>query len=158
MEPFSTKFNIACQHIANKLWPLGFDVSGVDTDIPAPDSLDNLNALIATRGRLVVDGSNSENTIFACAETNYCFRAWHDWCHWKGQHEFTLEGETRVAEMQIEHVRKLYGHRDAREFTRLIWEEVVGQATWHAVNGRFPTDQRLFARQYLNGTLSYPTN
>ena len=146
---FSTKFNAACLHIASKLHPCGFDVSGVDTNIAAPTSLDELNACIATRKRLIVDGANSDNTIFADAEVNYAFRAWHDWCHWRYQLPFTLEGETRVALRQIDHIRSLYGKTDADAFAKVIWEEVVAQAEHYSITGEFPKDQRAFARHYL---------
>ena len=143
-QPFNLAFNVAVNHIAGKLFPCGFDV-GPD----APATLEALNAQFAT-GRHKVDNRRSDNTIFACPETNWHFRAWHDWCHWKGQHAFTLEGESAVARMQIEHVRGLYGDGPTLDaFSQLILAEVVGQAAYYAASGEFPADQRAFVRAFL---------
>lgn len=143
-QPFNLAFNVAVNHIAGKLFPCGFDV-GPD----APATLDDLNRQFAS-GRHKVDNRHSENTVFACPETNWAFRAWHDWCHWKGQYPFTLDGEAAVARMQIEHVRMLYGGGPMLEaFSALIRAEVIGQASYYAATGKFPEDQRAFVRDFL---------
>ena len=56
---------------------------------------------------MLVSNQHCENNIFGCAETNMALRAWHDWCHWKGQFGFTLQGEIEAFEMQIEHLKTL---------------------------------------------------
>lgn len=150
MIPFNINFNIACNTMARKLWPLGYSISGIDTSEAAPATFAELKARLDAGKRHIVDGASSDNTIFACPETNCAFRAWHDWCHYRGGHDFTLNGEAKVARMQCEHVRLLYGNGASFErFAKLILCEVIGQAAYYAANGRFPADQRAFTRQAL---------
>jgi len=152
-QPFNVAFNVAVNHIASKLFPCGFDVApdAIDADLPG------ITAQFAN-GRAVVSSLFSDNTIFACPETNYAFRAWHDWCHVKGQHPFTLEGEAAVARMQIEHIRALYGEGDFLDkAAALIRAEVIGQAAYKAATGDFPVDQRAFVREMLRWNLPADT-
>lgn len=150
-QPFNLAFNVAVNHIAGKLFPCGFDVSP-----DAPATFDGVCARMGS-GRYTVNSGYSDNTIFACPETNWSFRAWHDWCHWKGQHAFTLDGEAAVARMQIDHVRALYGEGPTLDaFSQLILAEVVGQAAYYAACGEFPADQRAFVRDYLRNPAGEP--
>lgn len=149
MKPYSLAFNAACVAMASRVCPKGFDVSGKDTDKPAPSSLEELNVAIGDNGRLVVDGDNSECTIFADAETNYAFRAWHDWTHWILQAPFSLEGECKVACQQVAHLRDIYGATFAKRWAPAIYEEVIGQALAKEISGEFPNDQVAFAQAFL---------
>lgn len=144
-EPMSVAFNAACYAMANRVLPLGFDVSS-----EAPSTLEALNHCIETNKRMVVSNENSESTIFADAETNYAFRAWHDWTHWHLQAPFTLEGECMVACQQVRDLAKVYGERTANQFAKLVYEEVIGQALAFAIAGNFPKDQTAFAQSFLN--------
>jgi len=149
MEPLSLSLNCAVNSIANRLFPLGFDVQGVDTAKVAPSTYEELCAQFAT-GRHVVASEGSENTIYACKETNYAFRAWHDWCHVRGGHDFSLEGEKAVCAMQIEHLRKFYpGNPDLPKWERILEAEIVGQALYFAKHGKFPKHQRAFVEAYI---------
>ena len=144
-EPVSRSFNVAVNQIAGRLMPCGFDVAGV-----APDSLDQLNRVIEDSGRMLVWDGASESTIFADPETNYAFRAWHDWCHHKGQFAFDREGERQAAEMQCEHIRELYGNsRLSSYMQRLVKAEVLGQAEYFDIHGKFPENQRAFDLAYI---------
>lgn len=147
-QPLDRAFNVAVNQIANRLFPTGFDVGA-----EAPDSLLGIVAHVKATGRMLVWNGASSRTIFADPETNYAFRAWHDWCHWRGNLPFTLEGERQAAAMQMDHVRTLFGDGPiARRFCRLIEAEVIGQAECYARTGGYPLDQRAFTVSYLTET------
>jgi hypothetical protein len=146
MTTLSVRFNVAVLQIAARLFPTGFDVS--DT---APDTFDKLKSHVEQTGRMLVWNGASDATIFGDPEVNYAFRAWHDWCHLAGNHPFTPEGERGAANLQIQHIREIYGYTaDANEMVRLIDAEVNGQVTYHEHhNGDFPADQVAFVKHYL---------
>lgn len=150
-EPLSLSFNIAVEVIARKLFPCGFDV----VEEGAPNSLEELNEHIALTGRMAVWAGEAENTVMASPEINYSFRAWHDWCHWKGQHPFTVCGEVAVCGMQQRHLREVYGdsHPDLATWDAILWAEVVEQAQLHAETGAFPEDQRGFTEALVQQAL-----
>lgn len=141
--PLDAGFNIAVRSIAARLYPTGYDVAD-----DAPSSLEELNAHVAATGRMIVWSGGSERTIFDDAETNYAFRAWHDWHHLKGQHPFDAEGEAAVFVRQRDQLRELYGVRPAWE--ALLHAEIIGQLEYEAAHGCFPDDQRAFAQAYLD--------
>lgn len=143
IQPFSLAFNVAVQYMSELVLPCGYDVA---FDGSAPDTLDKLVDHIERHRRILVDGRNSENTIFACAETNYAFRAWHDWTHWILRAPFNLDGELAVAHRQCEDITRVFGHRgtDVALFRDLLMCEVYGQALHYATQGEFPVDQRAF--------------
>lgn len=144
--PFSVKFNAAVQHMAALVLPKGYDV----LEDGAPSDLHSLNNYIAQHHRIAVSRAFSDNTIFGCPETNWAFRAWHDWTHFIIQAPFTLDGELAVAHRQIEDLILIFGHgTDTRDFAKLIMCEVYGQASYHAEHGEFPADQRAFTRNWL---------
>ena len=136
-KPLCITLNIAIATICNRLFPAGFDVAET-----APESLSELNESIAKRGRITVWNGASEQTVYGSTEHNFMFRAWHDWCHWKGQHEFNLAGEAAALAMQLEHLATVYpSHPDRPTWERILTVEVLGQAVHHAVTGEFPADQ-----------------
>lgn len=165
MKPVNRAFNIAVRHMAAQLFPTGFDVKA-----DAPSSIIELCKSFES-GRLTVWNGASDNTIFACPETNYCFRAWHDHCHvrpnlrmrdiynespicvWnpKISYPFTRVGESLAMRGQIADVYKLYGNGlSARTFSALIEAEIIGQFDYAANHGgAFPVYQADFARAYL---------
>ena len=146
-QPLDHAFNRAVHHIANKLLPNGWDVSD-----PAPSSLAELKAHYATTGRICVWSGGSDYTIFADRETNYAFRAWHDYHHLIGNHEFTPDGEHAVMMAQQSDILALYG--DNQGFADLIHAEIVGQGEYERANGVFPQDQMAFVRAYLADPVS----
>lgn len=140
------QLNVAVLTIAKRLMPCGFDV-GPD----APDTLEGIKANYALTGRIKVWDGASEQTIYGDREVNYAFRAWHDWCHLRGNHEFDDEGELAVAVMQCSHVQEVYGlGPTASAICRVIMAEVVGLARYRRDHGEFPVDQRTFVLGHLS--------
>jgi hypothetical protein len=141
------EFNAAILHIADKL------TNGRYTGVTnAPSTLQELKDRFAYSGQICVSSEHCDNTIYGDREVNIAFRAWHDWCHLVGNHEFDLGGEYTVAKMQYEHMERVYGKRLARKWWPLIDAEVSGQAAYVANMGEFPVDQpafdKLFIRKY----------
>ena len=144
-QPLDRGLNAAILHIADRLFPKGFDVSP-----NAPETYEALLAHIAETGRMCVGNGASENTIYADAEVNYAFRAWHDWCHWFGHYDFSLGGERQACELQKQHLRSLYcGGRNLKRWEAILDAEVIGQAEYQACHGEFPIDQLSFVQAYL---------
>ena len=144
--------NIAILHIANKLTG-GFLVS--DT---APTTFGQLIAQ-CNRDKLVTVWSGaSETTIYGDPEVNYAFRAWHDWCHWQSNHDFSESGEEAVLKMQCAHITALFGDTPGtRHWHKILEAEIIGQKQHHKTFGYFPTDQFAFVEAYIsNGTNSAP--
>lgn len=150
MTPFNKAFNVAVKHMADRVLPRGYDV-GAD----APSTLEGLKAHYNKIGRILVDSGNSDCTIFADAEVNYAFRAWHDSIHLMYGFPFTLEGEQDVCRIQQAQIKVVYGRTpDAFRFCQLIECEVVGQAVHFEMTGSYLDDQRAFARGYLEANRS----
>ena len=147
-QPLDHAFNRAVHHIANKLLPNGWDVS--DT---APSSLAELKAYYATTGRICVWSGRSDYTIFADRETNYAFRAWHDYHHLLGNHEFTPDGERAVETEQWSDIWQLYGPGH-NHWADILHAEIGGQGEYERANGTFPADQMAFVRAYLADPVS----
>ncbi len=145
LQPFNRRFNAAVVRIAGELFPTGYDVGA-----NAPDSLESLTAHINAKKRMIVWNGASETSIFADSEINYAFRAWHDWCHWKGQFPFNEAGEREVFNMQSDHIRLFFGDTpESREFIKLLHIEVIAQGDHFRATGEFPHDQMAFTRNYL---------
>lgn len=144
--PLCPLLNVAVQVMAAKVWPQGFD-KGPD----APSSYEALCAEYERRGMITVWDGASGQTIFDDPDINVMFRAWHDYCHITGGHDFSLEGERQAALMQCEHIKARYGDGETgQELCRLIMIEVCGQAAYaEAHGGEFPVDQMAFTKAYL---------
>src|SRR5271165_6419839 len=91
-------FNVATLHIANQLTG-GFRVSE-----DAPKSYEELMERTAREGIITVHPGHSLDTIYGDPEVNYSARAWHDWCHVVGRHDFSVEGEVACCRMQQDHI------------------------------------------------------
>jgi hypothetical protein len=138
--------NVAILQIAQRLLPQGFDVSD-----KAPDSYEALVACFESGGRYVVFSDGSENTIYGDPEVNHHFRAWHDWCHWQGKYDFSLEGELGAYRMQCSHLEALYGDtKITAKWRRILYAEVVGQKLYCRKHGYFPDDQLAFIKRFLD--------
>ena len=143
--PFDPSLNIAILHIASRLLPNGFDVSD-----EAPDTYEKLKAHLFAGKRMVVWSGGSEATVYGHRSVNFAFRAWHDFCHWKGGHDFTLEGEIAACQMQCRHLVEFYGDSERIQvWCSLLRAEIVGQALFFHRHKRFPDDQRSFVAAYL---------
>jgi hypothetical protein len=154
MQPLSLRLNIAARHLADRLYPTGFDV-GPD----APDTFEALTAHVAETGRMKVWNGASGQTVFGDPETNFAFRAWHDWAHWRYALPFTMAGEIAAAHVQAAHIVRLYGNDDETvEAVALLLCEVIGQADCAAKTGRFPIDQAGFARKHVGQFRGYAAN
>ena len=148
-KPLDRAFNVAVIHMANRLFPTGFDVSST-----APDTFEKLKAHVATTGRMCVWSGASDATIFDDAEVNWAFRAWHDFCHVFGNYDFTFMGELNAALMMAEQLREVYGCDErSQRFVNIIMCEVVGQTRHFMATGEFVQDQMTFARDYLAGII-----
>ncbi len=145
MQPLDTGLNVAIMHIATKLFPTGFDVSP-----DAPNTFTALKAHLDAGKRMVVFSGGSDATVYADPEVNWCFRAWHDWCHWRGNHPLSLMGERATCVMQAQHLVTLYGKGPSvRRWIRIIHAEIIGQAAFYQAHGHFPVDQYEFVTRYL---------
>lgn len=143
--PFDSRLNIAILHITSRLLPNGFDVSDV-----APDTYEKLKAHLCAGKRMAVWSGGSEATVYGHRSVNFAFRAWHDFCHWEGGHDFTLEGEIATCEMQCQHLFEFYGDCERIQvWCSLLRAEIVGQALFFHRHKRFPDDQRSFVAAYL---------
>lgn len=144
-QPLDIQFNVAVLHIASRLFPCGFEVSD-----DAPQTYEELKRLINMTGRMAVYAGASETTIYEDREVNFSFRAWHDWCHWRGAHDFSPEGERAVFDMQCTHLLDLFGGSEpTRRWQRILYAEIIGQQAYFDHHGVFPIDQRGFVESFL---------
>lgn len=148
-KPYSPFLNHVTVGITGILWPQGYDVSD-----EAPNTYTALLAHYAEHGRIAVSPDGSAQTIFGSADINIAFRAWHDWCHIAGDHDFSVQGEAAAAQMQQQHVRMMaFGSgispRVVEYACLLIEAEVNGQRSYYERTGRYVRDQRGFAQAYL---------
>lgn len=137
--------NMAILTICQRLLPRGFDVAET-----APETYESIVALFESGQRYVVYAGGSENTIYGDAEVNYHFRAWHDWCHWRGGHDFSLAGELGAYNLQCAHLFTFYGQSEVtRRWQRILYADIIGQKLYFRQHGSFPVDQMAFVRQFL---------
>jgi hypothetical protein len=155
MKPMDPALNATILSIAANLFPQGFDVAP-----DAPGTYKALKALLDAGKRLVVYDGGCEGTIYANPAVNHAFRAWHDWSHWKGGHDFSVAGEYAVFNMQRELLFDLYGdHDQTRRWINILDAEVVGQRLFYERYKRFIDDQRGFIEAYMKNpddTLLWP--
>ncbi len=142
--PFDAALNNAVSFITSKLVP-DFNVAD-----DAPSTYQDLKAHLDAGKTFTAAREGSEHTIFGNPKINYAFRAWHDWCHWTGEFDFSLSGECATCSLQIEHLRSFYGVNDRTDYwARLLIAEVIGQRRYFEKYQCYITDQRAFARAYL---------
>lgn len=148
--PLSVPFNVATLHIANRLWPKGWDVSD-----NAPSTYPDMVASFKATGRHTVWAGASDRTIFGDPEVNYAFRAWHDWHHIVHRLDFTDAAEHEVLAGQCSDAREIYGNGGIADgFCRILRAEIIGQLGYKNAHGDFPSDQRGFVSAYLGNPIS----
>lgn len=99
---------------------------------------------------LIVAREGSENTIFGDRDVNFAFRAWHDWCHWRGGYDFSFLGECATCHMQVQQLKEHYGkNHQTAYWIELLTAEVVGQRQFYEKFKTYISDQRAFAQAYL---------
>lgn len=145
MEPLDRGLNAAILRIAGRLCPTGYDVS-----VDAPATYKALRAHLDAGKRMLVYNGGCEGTIYGDPEVNYAMRAWHDWCHYRGNNDFSVAGETANCRMQQDQLIKLYGDCETtRRWCRILEAEVVGQRLYYERHKRYVQDQRAFVLHYL---------
>jgi hypothetical protein len=145
MVPLDPAFNATILSIAARLFPDGFDVSP-----DAPSTYKALKVHLDAGKRLVVYDGGCEGTIYANPKVNHALRAWHDWSHWKGGHDFSVEGETGAFNTQRQHLIDLYGENEqTRRWTLLLHADIVGFRLYYERHKRFVDDQRGFIEAYM---------
>ncbi len=143
-QPLDRGLNAAILSIAHQLFPTGYDISE-----QAPSTYEDLVAHLNSGNRMVVFSGGCEKTIYADREVNYAFRAWHDWCHWRGQHNFSLEGEVAVWEMQCRHIVTRYGISNTQmRWIFILHAEVVGQRIYYEKHRAYIDNQYAFVASY----------
>ncbi|MCC3246413.1 hypothetical protein LG047_13985 [Methylocystis sp. WRRC1] len=121
----------------------------------APQTYEEMISQVEGQGVFVVWSGGSERTIYSDPKINFAVRAWHDWCHWRGRHDFSPAGEIAVAGMQRRQLIAIYGNTPrTRRLCRLIDAEIVGQMLYLQRHGEFPTDQRAFVATYADTRLA----
>lgn len=128
-------FNRAVVHLASTCWRDGFDVAN-----RAPGTMADLHQHVSLTGRMLVWAGASDRTIYGDATVNHAMRAWHDYHHLAGQHDFSLAGEFAACARQIAHLRHAMPQAPSL-WSRLIWLEVIGQSLYADATGHFITDQ-----------------
>jgi hypothetical protein len=139
------QFNAAILTVCRRILSAGYDVSD-----HAPQTYEELVAHLEAGNRMTVYSGGSDRTIYGDPEVNYAFRAWHDWCHWRGRHDFSLEGELATCTMQVRQLVARYGNSSqTQRWQRILHAEVIGQREYFDAHGYFPEDQRAFVDSYL---------
>lgn len=147
--PLDRSYNVFVRHMAQRLFPTGYDVEPEEQK--APTSLEDLHKCIVKDRRMVVWSGACENTIFDCPETNMDFRAWHDWCHWKGSFPFTLDGERQAVEMQCQHIDMFATGEQRERFKRYVRTDIIGTFSYRDIMGNYPENQRAWTEHLLAG-------
>jgi len=139
------QFNAAVLSTAHRLFPCGFLVVE-----EAPQTYEELIAHLDAHQSMLIWSGGSEKTIYGDPEVNYAFRAWHRWCHWRGRHDFSFEGEYAAYQTQAGHLVTLYGDCPRTHWWHsILYAEIIGQHEYRDVHGHFPDDQRAFVEAYL---------
>lgn len=141
--PVDQAFNDVVVKLANRYVPR-FVVAD-----DAPSTFRQLKAHLDAGKTLVVAKEGSNHTIFADPAVNCAFRAWHDWCHWKGDYDFSLYGESVTCCMQID---QLYTHEgvnaNTQKWARFLIAEIIGQRQYYEKYKTYISNQRAFVAKY----------
>lgn len=118
----------------------------------APDTLQGVVQHWRLHGQVLVWNGASERTIYRTPFDNMAARAWHDYRHVMGLHEFDLEGERATCEAQGRDLGFLVASdaltpSEAGAAWALLRLEVIGQAEHFAACGEFPANQLAWTRE-----------
>ena len=142
--PFDPRLNDAVLRITDSL------VGNYCVADDAPGTYAALKRHLDAGQLLIVAAAGSSATIFGDPTVNYAFRAWHDWCHWKGECDFSLNGEMATCCIQLSHVQRFYGLNDRTCYWRsLLIAEMIGQRRYYELHREYVEDQRAFTRAYI---------
>jgi len=139
------QLNVAIQVICGALFPEGFDIGP-----KAPHSYKTLREWMDSGKRLMVSNDGLGGSIYGSPGINAMFRAWHDYHHYHGGHDFSPAGEKATAELQCRDLARLYGLDGSHEMRRALMADVVGQSLYYKQWGKFVGDQMGFVRAYLD--------
>lgn len=120
--------------LAHRMAPMAYRTASI-----APDDWPTLQTMTEHDGILTVWNGASDSAIYG-REGNLAFRAWHDSIHLARALSFDAADEYRVAERQAQQSGRL---------ARFVWADTAGQVAYYARWGRFPTNQREYARAFL---------
>lgn len=142
--PFDTKLNDAVLELAARYVPV-FIVAD-----DAPSTYRQLQEHMDAGKTMIVASEGSNNTIFAVPEVNFAFRAWHDWCHWKGGFDFSLYGESAACCMQLDQMYGRFGvNWHTNQWAEYLKAEVIGQRQYYEKYCAYIDDQRGFVAAYV---------
>ena len=98
----------------------------------APSTYKALKRRLDLGLEMVVYGGGSGTTIFGDPEVNHAFRAWHDWCHWRAEADFSLQGETEVCNLMLQHLHVFYGLTSRTCYWQsILVAEIIGQSRYY---------------------------
>lgn len=143
-KPLDRGLNVAIKQVTSNLMPCGYDVAK-----EAPNTLEETKNHFESTGRILVWSGASDKTIFGCAETNYAFRAWHDYRHITENAPFNFKGETITYIKQCEDIRTIYEGEQADFYCSVLFAEIIGEIRYRNKNGEFPAQQNAFIRAFL---------
>jgi hypothetical protein len=142
--PFDTELNEAVLVMAGRYVPVYVIADN------APSTYRQLKEHLDAGKTMVVAHEGSNNTIFADPHINFAFRAWHDWCHWKGEYDFSLYGESATYCMQLDQLLAVYGNNwRTRQWSDYLKAEVIGQRQYYEKYKAYIDDQRSFVAAYV---------
>lgn len=145
--PLDIQLNQAVLKIAAHFVPT-FKVSD-----DAPSTYSALKKRLDLGLEMTVYGGGSGTTIFGTPEVNHSFRAWHDWCHWKAEANFSLQGETEVCNTMLQHIQVFYGLTSKTCYWRsILIAEIIGQSRYYEKHNDYVSDQRAFCVAYMKNT------
>ena len=81
-----------------------------------------------------------EQTIYVRPEDNYAMRFWHDVTHVRLEADFTVDGETSVAEAHPD-LLSCYGYGPEALEYQMLKADTFGQLYFSLATGTFPVDQ-----------------
>lgn len=154
MEPMIPAFNDACNYIASRIFPLGFDICR-----GAPNTMLELNIALNIHQRQAIWDGDHEETCFANTETWRQFRAWHDWVHYRFDCAFTLAGEHKALHIQAGQLMRLYGRGpDVVDMIALMFCNIIGPLENKLVPGYQAVTGREFCEANMKHWLAYAQN
>lgn len=124
----------------------------------APETLADCTAFYNANGKMGVSPGVGNKRLFATANCNEAFDAWHDHCHVKLQASFDLDGEIRVDNCQQDTLQAWWkGSRIPvtmaayNRASALLRAHNVGRLEYWKAYGTSPNDPRSFAYGFLAG-------